>query len=979
MNCRIALALLSFALLLGSASAAYELCDSVERNPDLNLFRCNLTTTKIDFTQQDIDNFWEKLKTDGDYTNGRIGLVEWTLKNMVIEVSDDLRFVEPEGMDIAWDIVMDVNVNNVLDINVASGIIAARPGNQTAIKKAMGSLPEYLISFAPSAGRRSIRNITIEKPAGALDVYILGSSIKKMEVDLEGELSISGGHFENIDTLKAKKISISNKGYIFKANSIEAESISLDGQSYIRNVGIFGETAIRLTGTEGLSMKGKSYIDGIVGGIESYAGISLLDESRIENGDYAASNTIQWIKAAELALEGKSAIKGFGGQPGQITVSGQFSLDNSFIAGKQENKPRGLTAKSISLSNNAYLTGFLDSINVTGKETFSLESGASIKEFAGTINSCAPLSMDGNTTKIIFTSGGAKAIKAKDLVLDNNAEIYCVGDQACEYSFARQTCNIPPSATLNVISPLIGNLPLAVEFAGECDGKGSPVTCTIRFGDANASAPFDGNASHTYETAGTFTAVLTASNAEGQEAESEKVITILEPGTAVPAGNLQISASKQSVKPGEEISISIACEGTFESFLIQNDLGLPPITNAPEGCPATFGPFAIPGNATAGEHSFTVSGKLAGSEPFSQTAKFTVEGGFPFLSGFSFDLIMQYGVIALGLVVVVILALAILAIKKRKAKKKAPSAEKEYKAPAAEKNHAWATHVTEKKSDDVPPWLRAEKEEEGAEETAGKEAQPAEEEKTAEETSGKTLEEAQPKSGEESNYFAGSEEKPEGEASLEEKAEAKGDISQPAVPEAFMYSEKERKEKPAEGLLFLPKKEQGTKPAGFAAKKQMPALEFRDLVEKLKETGSGPLPAEEKEAVAEEPKIGRGDVDWNSLEKELFGAQPKKKPGEGQAKEENIAAGQEPFALGERKAMPGSAKPLPAEKPAEGKKTVEKKRPFFSFKKKPAATAPQAGVPAKPVLGQEQQKPETDLSKKMEEEQKLPPWLKKKR
>ena len=486
MKTRILFFAIFFVLLLGSASAAYELCDSVERgSSESNVtFTCNITTTKIAFTQQDIDGFWEKILEDGDYINDRLGTVEWKIKSSVIQVADDLRFIEPLGMNINWDLVLEGDTNTSYDINQAAAT-PLRSANQTAIKQRIGGLQNYFISIAPLGERKSVRNITLEKPEDALAVYISGNTIKKMDIDIEGTLSLSRGFIENVGLLKAKDITLSNKAYLENLDSIEAENISIESGSYIRGIGSFDEVAIKIeNGGTGIVVKGKSYIENLKGYIESDSDIYLEEESSIRNLSYTQSETIQLIQADDLTLKDGSNIMGLGGKPGQIILSGALTLEDSKIIGRGNNKPTGIKVNAISMSDNSELQEFLGDIEVEGKETFVLESGSVIKDILGIINSCAQVSMDGNTTKIKFSINSSKEIKANGLDLNNGAEIECVGDADCNYFYINQNCNAQPKATLR-LETQSGNVPFTAKFTGECDAGGSPITCTLDFGDGS--------------------------------------------------------------------------------------------------------------------------------------------------------------------------------------------------------------------------------------------------------------------------------------------------------------------------------------------------------------------------------------------------------------------------------------------------------------------------------------------------------------
>jgi len=711
MNLKIGLVPVLLLLILGSASAVYELCDSIERVPDGNrfTFKCTITSTQYRFSQQEIDGFWENMKTDGDYTHDRLSTVEWKMKSTVLQVADDLRFVQGEGMNLAWDIILEGDTNTTHDINSSLVGTIPRPTNHTAIKKRIGAMQEYLISIAPFGERRSVRNITLTRPSGALAVYISGSHLKRMIVDIEGSLRLTGAYMENLESLKAKSIVLTNGAYLLKAESIEAESISLDNVSYIRRTGGYGQTAIKVTGTGGLHLEGNSYIEEITGNIEVESGITLEGNSRIENLGYAPSEVIQNVKAGSIEISEGSKLRGLA-QPGEITVTGLISVDNGQIIGRQGQGAKSLTAGSLSLLNGALLQNFSEGINVIGTEKFDLASGASIRELSGTVNSCAPITLDGNSTKISFTSGSEKTIRARSLSLDNNAKIVCAGQEDCDYQFVERACGEKPTASLDIVGQATGPTPLNIEFFGECTG--SAITeCTIDFGDGTDPTAFDGNISHTYNIAGAFNPMLTAKNQDAQSSTAQKAV-IATSGPA-PLAVLQATASKQTVSKGEEISLEIECDGNFQSFSVQNNFGLPAITTAPETCPAVLGPFKIPDTVSAGTYSFTVSGIFESGQPFSQTASFTVEEPPGIFEGLS-DM-LPFGGLLVVVVIIIVAVLAFLVIQKKRGKMpfgepgaaKPPETAKPAQPAAAQKPAAKTVSAPAPKAaaGGKPPWM----------------------------------------------------------------------------------------------------------------------------------------------------------------------------------------------------------------------------------------------------------------------------------
>ena len=690
MNLKILAGIAFFLLILGNVNAVYTLCDSIERDSNLGFFRCTITSTQYEFTQQTIDGFWENMKLDGDYKAGRVKEVEWKIANTVLAVADELHFVQPEGMSLDWDLVLvgDTNTTHDLNQSISTG---PRTTNHTAIREKLTTTPKYFISITPLGTRKSIRNITLEKPEGAFAVYISGNKIKKMEMDITGNLDISGGFVEDLEFLKAKNITMSNNAYIRNVGFIEAENISLEGNSYIRDIGSFGERAIGLDGNTGLSIKDGSSVDNIKGGVEVDAAISLEEGSWLENLQYAQSDIIQWIHAGSITLTGNSRIRGIGGSPGEIIINGLLSLDESNITGREANLPSRIIAGSISLSNQSKIEDFKEIIKVTGDVNFSLSSGSTIKDFSGTIDSCAPLSLDGNTTKIYFTESSEKIIKAKSLALDNNSEIVCLGTSACDYNFFAQNCagigpgETRPNAILNILGKSSGKAPLTVNFVGLCQGIN--VSCTIDYGEALGLELFDGNSFHIYEEAGTYVVTLKADNNTSQFSETKRVIIVTDQNIVNESDVVQGILSKQSVEIGSQIEIEINSETQFKSFIVGNDFGLPEIKQVPESFPAKFGPFTIPDNAPPGIHSFTVSGITMADKPFSQSFSFTVLENTT--TGFDFSGLLLYGIIGTVIALVAIILVVVVVVKKKgpfaKKKLQAASGKEEGKISESEK------------------------------------------------------------------------------------------------------------------------------------------------------------------------------------------------------------------------------------------------------------------------------------------------------
>ena len=95
--------------------------------------------------------------------------------------------------------------------------------------------------------------------------------------------------------------------------------------------------------------------------------------------------------------------------------------------------------------------------------------------------------------------------------------------------------------------PTSGRAPLTVKFeadAFDADGPESEITYLWDFGDEGA-AQFGANASHTYRTPGTYTATVTATDADGAFDTEEMTIVVDGPPANQPP-TVQIAATPRS-------------------------------------------------------------------------------------------------------------------------------------------------------------------------------------------------------------------------------------------------------------------------------------------------------------------------------------------------------------------------------------------------------------------------------------------------
>jgi len=92
----------------------------------------------------------------------------------------------------------------------------------------------------------------------------------------------------------------------------------------------------------------------------------------------------------------------------------------------------------------------------------------------------------------------------------------------------------PPPALQAAASgnPTSGNAPLTVAFSGSASGGTSPYSYAWNFGDGGVSN--QQNPSHTYLSAGSFTAVLTVTDAASNRASARVQVSVFSPGIVAP-------------------------------------------------------------------------------------------------------------------------------------------------------------------------------------------------------------------------------------------------------------------------------------------------------------------------------------------------------------------------------------------------------------------------------------------------------------
>ncbi len=740
---------LVFALLLAVLCPAnarlYGLCDAVKIDAATKTLDCNITEPRHTFVQQNVDEFWAALQADQNYLNGRIRNVLWRIVGTVVQVTDDVAFVEPRGMSLPWDIILEGDVNTVYDVNWGQGThkIAQTEATHTAIKVTKLGFLAPLISFSPVNGRRTVRNMVLVNKTG-FSTYIAGSVLNPMQISIEGDLNLSDSFIENIAALKAQNIAALDSTSIKNVAMLKAKNVELDANSSIDMIGSLGETAIELQGSStGLQLSSGSRIRDLLGKLYVDGNIVLTD-SAIETWQQDNENVIQSIEAENLTLQAKSRISGIGGNPGLIVLQGSLWLDqNSSITGRLGNEVQKIEAGSIKLESSSWIKNIGKEVAATGREQFEMRGNAKILSLHGNVTSCAPIVLDGNETRIEFALESEKRINAPSLDLNSGAAVTCSGEEACDYIFFAQQCDSKPEAELDVNGSFEGVAPLLVQFIGSCYDAEQLSSCEINYGNGSDAVAFTSTSAHTYYYLGTYEATLTATDSKNQVARAKKRIIVLAEPREEPAADqngeavgVQIVVSSPVVKPGSTVFVEIDLNEELASFSLENDFGAGKITEIPESFPARLGPFPIGENLEPTVYSFTVKGETASGRAFSRKALFSVEpvaaDVFAFLSVFSG---MPFFPWSLALAAVIVVAvLMFLALRRRAEKEKLPAEEKA--AAEAREKKPWEKAAAEEKGgkpkeapptggkaaaeekpraapaepSELPPWLREEEE-----------------------------------------------------------------------------------------------------------------------------------------------------------------------------------------------------------------------------------------------------------------------------
>jgi PKD repeat protein len=113
------------------------------------------------------------------------------------------------------------------------------------------------------------------------------------------------------------------------------------------------------------------------------------------------------------------------------------------------------------------------------------------------------------------------------------------------------SCGSTPLSASASATPTSGVAPLSVSFTGSASGGTSPYTYSWAFGDGSTSTAQD--PTHTYSSAGTYTATLTVKDSAGHTATSSVTITV----SAPPSGTPSCAGETITVSFGSEKNCSL--------------------------------------------------------------------------------------------------------------------------------------------------------------------------------------------------------------------------------------------------------------------------------------------------------------------------------------------------------------------------------------------------------------------------------------
>jgi len=121
---------------------------------------------------------------------------------------------------------------------------------------------------------------------------------------------------------------------------------------------------------------------------------------------------------------------------------------------------------------------------------------------------------------------------------------------------------------------------------------------------------------------------------------------------------------------GGTISVTVGINAPVESFSLENDFGVPPVTTVPDSFPATLGPFTIPAGTKPGIYSFKARARTESGESLEREILFTVGTGTStpgtgFQLPFDLDFTAILAGALIGIAGIITLLIVILKIRKK--------------------------------------------------------------------------------------------------------------------------------------------------------------------------------------------------------------------------------------------------------------------------------------------------------------------------